>query len=142
MLLALTSVLVAVWLHGMIRARWYRRELAQHDPQRVTVAVPGLVSPIAASARLRAELARAERVGGTAYVAVARTSPEFDQLASARAIADSLPEDTLGILWDAGVVIVTSAATFDVDALPAPTGTKWQSISTAQMTDIDTLVAA
>lgn len=142
LLIALAAALIVVWIHGVVRMRWFQRELAQHDPHTVTVAVPGLVSPIAAAARLRAELARAERARGTTHVAIARTGVSFDQLATARAIADALPDHALGILWDAGVVIVTSPIGIDVDALPTHPGTAWTTVDTSRMSDIDGLVAA
>lgn len=141
-LIALSFILAFVWLHGLLRTRWYRRELERRPDWSGQILVPGLISPIAAPGRVRAELARAERTNTSVHVARARLTDAETAMDAARNIADSLTDDMLGVLWDATTVLVIRSAAISLGDLPHQPNIDWTLRLSSRPADMELLVAA
>ena len=141
-LIAFSLLLLGVWLHGALRTRWYRRELERRPDWSGQILVPGLVSPIAAPGRVRAELSRAERTGTTVHVARARLLDSDTAMDAARDVAEALTDDMLGVLWDASTVLVMRHTPIDLAQLPEPRHVEWSMSESTGPSDLEALVAA
>jgi hypothetical protein len=136
-LIIVAAVFMLIWVHGVYRAHMYRSSLSTDPVIRGRLAVPGLVSPIAAPARLRAELSRAQRLGATVHVAIATVRPDRDPLEAAHLIANSLAPDMMGLLWDEQTVVVMRPEPILPDELAAWNVADWTMLDSTRREDID-----